>query len=123
MDNLMVIVLMQFYFEIEEVESSERSGVEGVDDIIEINFVYGVSKVVEESRQIKSSKSYEIIKDMDVEFDCEYSYKGVFEDEEVLEIGYVVDLVYKTIESFDRGYKLEGEIRELEFIGMLIKES
>lgn len=123
MDNLMVIVLMQFYFEIEEVESSERSGVEGVDDIIEINFVYGVLKVVEELRQIKSSKSYEIIKDMDVEFYCEYSYKGVFEDEEVLEIGYVVDLVYKTIESFDRGYKLEGEIRELEFIGMLIKES
>ena len=123
MDNSMVTALMQFYSEIEEVESSERSGVEGADDTTETNSAHGVSKSVEESTQTKSSKSHETTKDMDVESDREHSYKGVPEDEEVSETGYVADSVHKTTESLDRGHKLEGETRELESTGMSTKES
>ena len=123
MDNSMVTALMQFYSEIEEVESSGRNGVDGADDTTETTSANRVSKTVEESTQTKSSKSHDTTKDMEVEYGREHSYKGVSEDNEMSEPGYVSDSVNKTTESLDTAGKLEGENRELESTGTSTKES
>ena len=122
MDNSVVTALMQFYSEIEEVESRKRNGVEGADDTTETNSAHREPKTVEESTQTKSSKSHETTSDMEVESDREHSYKGVPEDEEMSETGCVADSVHKRTERLDRG-KLEGENSELVSAGTSSKQS
>ena len=123
MDNSMVTALMQFYSEIEEVESSERNGVEGADDTTETNSAHRDPKTVEESTQTKSSKSHETTSDMEVESGREHSCKGVPEDDEMSETGCVADSVHKRTERLDRGGKLEDENSELESSGTSTKQS
>ena len=122
MDNSVVTALMQFYSEIEEVESRKRNGVEGADDTTETNSAQRDPKTVEESTQTKSSKSHETTSDEEVESGREHSYKGVPEDEEMSKTGCVADSVHKRTERLDRG-KLEGENSELVSTGTSSKQS
>ena len=114
LDHSVVTALMQFYSEINEVESSENTNVDGVEDKTETSFDSGILETVSvletESAQT-NSKEHEGTIDMEIESDQEF---GVSKDVEVSENGGVAIPGIANSESSDKSDKIQDERVEME---------
>ena len=123
LDHSVVTALMQFYSEINEVESSENTNVDGIEDKTETSFdsdILETVSVLETESAQTNSKEHEGTIDMEIESDQEF---GISKDVEVSENGGVAIPVIANSERSDISDKIQDKRVEMESVDTSSQQS